>query len=45
MENLFYLFYLYLSLIEVKYTIPQVGQNRVKNTTLKIQGQYLFLTH
>ena len=34
-----------MSLSEVKWTIPHVGQNCVKNTTLNIQGQCLFLTH
>ena len=35
-----------LSLVsEVKWTIPHGGQNCVKNTTLYIQGQCLFLTH
>ena len=34
-----------MSLLEVKWTIPHVSQNCVKNTTLYIQGQCLFLTH
>ena len=34
-----------MSLSELKWTISHVGQNRVKNTTLYIQGQCLFLTH
>ena len=35
----------YMSLLEVKWTIPHIGQNRIKNTTLYIQGQCLLLTH
>ena len=31
-----------MSLSEVKWTIPHVGQNRVKNATRYIQGQCLF---
>ena len=34
-----------MSLSEVKWTIPHVGQNCVKHTTLYIQGQCLFLPH
>ena len=34
-----------MRLSEVKWTIPHGGQNCVKNTTLYIQGQCLFLTH
>ena len=34
-----------MRLSEVKRTIPHGGQNCVKNTTLYIQGQCLFLTH
>ena len=34
-----------MSLSEVKWNIPHGGQNCVKNTTLYIQGQCLFLTH
>ena len=34
-----------MSLSQVKWTIPHVRQNCVKNTTLYIQGQCLFLSH